>query len=97
MYDLFAAGDRLSRAHLQTNLAAGAFLRNHPIDNQGATSLGRAALFLDMRLILVPEVANRREHRIGRGLAEAAERAALDGFGQLGQELECHRRAPFPG
>ncbi len=44
---------------------------------------GRTALVIDVLEVLVAEVAQRAEHRVGRGLPEAAEAGALDHVAQI--------------
>ncbi len=47
----------------------------HAVVDQRLARAGRAAPLADVRLVLVAEVAQRRQHRVGRGLAEAAQAA----------------------
>ena len=58
-----------------------------------AAAAGRAALVLDVGLVLVAEVAQRRQHRVGRRLAEAAERRLPDHLAQARQPVQVVGRA----
>ena len=47
-----------------------------------------AVLVADVLDVLLAEVADRREHRVRRGLAQAAQRRVLDHFAQVDQPLD---------
>ena len=49
---------------------------------------------MDVRLVLVPEVAQGAQVRVGRGLAEGAQRGLDRRLGEVLQELEVLRTAP---
>jgi len=49
---------------------------------------GGASLLMDVGLVLVPEVAQGGEHRVGRGLAQPAEAGGLDHPGEMLQLLQ---------
>src|SRR5262249_34431986 len=48
----------------------------------------RAASFLDMRLVLMPEMLQRRQHRRDGGVAEGAQRLAADVGRDAGEQIE---------
>ena len=54
----------------------------------------RAAALADVRLVLVPEVLQRREHRRRGGVAERAERLAGDVAGDAGEQIEIAASRP---
>src|ERR1039458_9273478 len=74
-------GDGVDRAMLRADGAAGAVLPHAIFDERRA--LARRAPALQMRLILVPEIPQGRQHRVRRSLAEAAQTA----LGDLGRQL----------
>src|ERR1039458_5602610 len=73
--------DGINGAMLGADGAAGAVLL-HAVLDEGCALAGRAPA-LQMRLILVAEIPQRGQHRIRRGLAEAAQTALSDLGGQL--------------
>ena len=80
--------ERAGRAGLEALAALLAFvLVHHELDERRADP-GRAAVLLDMRLVLVAEILDRRKHRVGRGLAQTAERGVLDLLGKIEQKLD---------
>src|SRR5262249_41165198 len=60
---------------------------------QGLSLAGGAAFFVDVLLVLLAEVAQRREHGIGRRFAEAAQRPELHRAPELFEQVEGLRRA----
>ena len=76
-------GDSAGRTDLDAALAAGALLLDDPINDQVAADGRRTALVHDMGQELLPEILERRQDRIGRRLAQPAERSALDRAAQL--------------
>ncbi len=64
---LLFASDGFGWAVASTHHAAGAGIENAVV-NQLAADLGRAALFLNVRFVLVTEMANRRQNRVRRTL-----------------------------
>jgi hypothetical protein len=65
------------RAGLVTQPAFAAARLVHLEFEQGHATFGRAALFNDVGLEFVPEMAQGRQDRVGRGLAEAAQDASV--------------------
>src|SRR5262245_30192275 len=68
-------------------------------DRLSGTPVGgqRAAVFANVRLVLLPEMLERRRHGCDRGVAERAERFPRDVRRDAGQEIEIARLplAPF--
>ena len=54
----------------------------------GRADAGLAVLVADVRLVLVAEVADVGQHRVGRRLAEAAERRLLDRLAEVDEALD---------
>ena len=77
--------------------AAVAALRVDAEADERLADPGRAALVVDVRLVLVAEVAQRRQHRVGRGRAERAQRRVFDRVGQLLEQVDGLRRAAALG
>ena len=71
------AGDRLCRAPSAAHVAAGAGLGVDLVVEQRLADARRAVLVADVRLVLVAEVAEGGQHRVGRGGAQRAERGLL--------------------
>ena len=64
--------DRLDRAILQTDHAAGAFFSIDGIGQERPAHLGRTLFMTDMGLILVPEIPDGGQNRVWRRLPETA-------------------------
>ena len=82
------SGDGSGGADLHAALAAGALAGNDPVLDEVAADRGAAAVVDDVLDELAPEVLERGEHRVGRGLAEPAEGAALHHEGEPLQPVE---------
>ena len=65
-----------------------ALLRKYIVGNQVFTYKGRTAFFQNMRLILIPEIADGGEYGIGSGPAKSAQRPELDILPQLEQKVD---------
>ncbi|OPZ46054.1 MAG: hypothetical protein BWY94_00921 [Actinobacteria bacterium ADurb.BinA094] len=85
---LLLAADAGGGALLGAEHAAGAQLGVDVVGDQRLALAGRAALLADVRLVLVAEVLDRREHRIGGGAAQRAERALDHVTPQLLEQLD---------
>ena len=94
MRALAHAGDGLDRALARAGGATHAHVLVDRVRDERTALARRAALVADVRLELVAEVADGGEHRVGRGLAEAAERAILDGVAELLELLDIALLAP---
>src|SRR5581483_1338095 len=75
---VFFAEDRFRRTHPHAGMAAVADRLVDFVNDQLFADLRRAALLSDMRDVLVPEVAQGRQHWIRRSLAEPAQRCLFD-------------------
>ena len=78
--------NRVGRTGLRALGAADAG-RLHLIADQ-LPAFARRTAPLQMRLVFLAEIAQRGQHRVGRGLAQAAQAAALGQSGQLRQQLQ---------
>ena len=96
MYLLFGAADGVAGAVAQADHAAGALLGDHRVGDQSLAHFRRAAFIKNMRFILIPEIAQGGKHRVGSGLPQAAQRAALDVLSPAPAGIR-YRRLAFPG
>ena len=87
---------RLRRAHLEAASALGALLLVHPELDEIHTHPRRAFMPQDVRLVLVPVVADGREHRVGRRLAQTTQRPRFDVLGQYLRAGPDPRWCPAP-
>ena len=69
------AGDGIDRAHARTGRTAAALVGDLVVEQLLAVMRG-AAFFLDMCLILITEILEGGQDRVGRGLAQAAQRGS---------------------
>jgi len=90
---LLRAGDALHRADLGAQGAAGALFRINGVGQHGRAHVGGALLVVDVRGVFVGEGFHGGQHRVGHGLAQAAQRRVLDGHGQALQAVEVGRHA----
>src|SRR5690606_16799353 len=74
---LLFAVDGIAGAVAQAELAAGAFLRVNFIGDECFADPRRAALVKNMGFVLIPEVADGGQHRVGGSLPQPAQRTAL--------------------
>ena len=81
------AADRLGRTSLGTEGTSDAFVRDIEAD-QRRTMLRRTLLVIDMILVLVPEIFERCQNRVWRGLSQSAERTFLDLVAELFQQFD---------
>ena len=88
---LAPAADRPGVARLDAQTAARALVRIDPEFHQGQADLCRAFSIEDVRFVLVVEVPQGRQHRVGSGLAESAQGARTDSFSQLRQRVHVFR------
>ena len=63
-------------------------------ERQFLADAGAAAMRNDVVFVLIAEVAHGGEHGIGRGLAEAAERALADVAAEFVEQCQVVRRCP---
>ena len=68
--------------------ACRAQLRIDPVSDEILTDLGRAAFFLDVGLVFVPEISEGGENGIGKRSAQAAHGRIFDGQGEFFQEFD---------
>ena len=80
--------DALHRALPGADSAAGTFGRVNGDGQQRRTFMGGTFLIPDVGLILLPEIPNGGQDRVGRGLAQATQRTILDADAQLFQQLD---------
>src|SRR5690606_36592054 len=80
--------DGLGRSHLDAAPAPAALVQVDHVRRQLLANPRRAALLTYVRFVLVPEVAQRAEDRVGRRLTQAAKGRLLDGLRQALQERE---------
>ena len=92
---LLLAGDGAGRALLGAQPAAGAVAAD-VVGDERLAAAGRAALLVDVRLVLVAEVPERGEHRVGRRAAEGAQRALDDVVGRAPRAARCRPARPSP-
>ena len=85
---LLLAADAARGALLGAERAAGAGLGVDVVGDQRLALAGRAALLVDVRLVLLAEVLDGGEHRVGRRAAEGAERAVDDVVAELLEQLD---------
>ena len=86
---LLFPGNGLARAGLETEAAHLAFFFDHLEADQGRTDQRRTMLILDMFLVLMPEMAQRRKHRVEASRNQAPAAFLLhdtDAAGPEGQE-----------
>ena len=69
---VLAAFNRLGRAFLEATHTGLALVRIDIVRDQLLAGIGRAPLLLDVRLILIPEVAYRAQNRVRSALAQGA-------------------------
>ena len=86
--DVVGAEDGVDGAALGALAAADALLGVDDVAHQLLADAGAALLVDHVLHVLVPEVVEGGEDRVGRGLAEAAEGAVLDDGGQVAQGVE---------
>lgn len=85
---LLLPGDGCGWADLEAGAAARTFVGEDPVLDQGFADLGGTSPTLDMSQVLILEVFQRGEHRIGSGLSQAAERRILDRVGKVLEDLD---------
>src|ERR1035437_8145705 len=85
---LALSADHACGALLGAEDAAGAGLGVDVVRDERLALAGRAALLVDVRLVLVAEVADGGEHGVGGGAAQRAQRAVGDVVGKLLEQLD---------
>ena len=85
------AGDTVHRTGAAASATAHALLGEDGIAHQRAADACTAIALLYVLNILIAEVAQGREHRVGRRLPQPAQAAALDGVRQLFQLVKVVR------
>ena len=93
---LLLAAHRARGAGLLAGEAAGAGLEIDGVLHEGSADTRRALLMSNVGLVLLPKVGQRGLHRVGRRLAETAERAVGEGLADLLQQGEYPRSCPCP-
>jgi len=89
--DLFLSGDGIDRTGLDTEPAADTLVFYDAEGQKVRTYAGRTTLVDNVCFVLVTEIAQRGHDRIRRGLAESAQRRALDDLGKTLQGLDVFR------
>ena len=92
---LLLTADAVGGTLLGTQRAAGALLGVDPEGDELGTAQRRAGTPVDVRLVLVAEIPQRGEHRIGGGLAESAEAAGAHLVRQALEFLEVGALAAY--
>jgi len=87
------AADAADRAVSCAHGTFAALVRVDGIRQQSFADSGRAALFLDVRLILIAEILQCGQDRVRRRLAKAAERGILDLMAELLHLIQHVHRA----
>ena len=73
-----SAGNCARRALFRTERTAAALVLIYRIGQKLTAFADRTALFVYMRFIFIPKIADSRQYGIRRGLTETAQRAVLD-------------------